>query len=303
MTRTFTASVREEDGEYIAQAHEVDVEGHGANLDDALANLREEVELYFKPGAAVVPEVHRIEVDVPARRPAALCLVRLPLVLVQLLFRWLMKAPILYGLLVLTWKNVNTDWVRTIDAKDYADRLASVHFETGIAALRHQHSQAAVLDNKLAVAGGVSLAIIALIPSALATFEIELAELLLERWLIIVGGIVLLLAFAHSAKGLWPRSYGALPELRRIRKLARANWTDEDARWSVAASVEQAVEVNERVMLSRVAAVKLTYSLLIAGVVLVGGAFVLSLIRGSNPTVPAEPTALVGWAFRLHVPL
>ena len=39
----------------------------GESVDDALANLREALELYFEPPVATVaPELHRIEVDVPA---------------------------------------------------------------------------------------------------------------------------------------------------------------------------------------------------------------------------------------------
>ena len=156
--------------------------------------------------------------------------------------------------------------------------MAAIHFETGIAALRHQHSQSAVLDSKLAVAGGVALATTALIPSALSTFSIELTDLTLERWLIIAGAITLLFVFVNSARGLWPRSYRSLPELRDIRELLRADSTNEDALWSVATSVEQAVEVNDRVIGARVATVRLVYSSLILGVTLVVAAFVLHFI-------------------------
>ena len=67
MKQTFTASVREEDGWYIAQAVEVDVASQGETADAALANLREAIELYFDPPSpAVAPALHRIEVEVPA---------------------------------------------------------------------------------------------------------------------------------------------------------------------------------------------------------------------------------------------
>ena len=67
MKQVFTASVSNEDDWYIAQALEVDVASQGDTADDALANLREALELYFQPpGPATVPELRRIEVAVPA---------------------------------------------------------------------------------------------------------------------------------------------------------------------------------------------------------------------------------------------
>ena len=37
---------------YVAQCVEVDVASQGTNVDDALANVREALELYFEPSAA-----------------------------------------------------------------------------------------------------------------------------------------------------------------------------------------------------------------------------------------------------------
>ena len=68
MKRVFTASVSNEDDWYIAQALDVDVVSQGETADSALANLREALELYFEPPwPATVPELHRIEVDVPTQ--------------------------------------------------------------------------------------------------------------------------------------------------------------------------------------------------------------------------------------------
>ena len=67
MKRVFTASVSDEGYWYVAQAVEVDVASQGETADGALANLREALELYFEPPAAgTLPELRRIEVDVPA---------------------------------------------------------------------------------------------------------------------------------------------------------------------------------------------------------------------------------------------
>ena len=67
MTRVFTASVGNEGDWYVAQALEADVVSQCETIDGALANLREALELYFEPpGPATVPELRRIEVEVPA---------------------------------------------------------------------------------------------------------------------------------------------------------------------------------------------------------------------------------------------
>lgn len=63
--RTFMASVWKEDEWYVAQALDVDVASQGKTVDDALANLREALELHFEPPVATaVPEIHRIEIEV-----------------------------------------------------------------------------------------------------------------------------------------------------------------------------------------------------------------------------------------------
>ena len=49
MKRVFTASVCREGEWYVAQALEVDVASQGESVDDALANLREALELHFEP--------------------------------------------------------------------------------------------------------------------------------------------------------------------------------------------------------------------------------------------------------------
>ena len=67
MKRVFTASVSDEGDWHVAQAIEVDVVSQGKTADGALANLREALELYFEPPAAgALPELHHIEVVVPA---------------------------------------------------------------------------------------------------------------------------------------------------------------------------------------------------------------------------------------------
>jgi len=67
MTRTFNASVWQEDGWYIAQCLEVDVASQGETEEEALRNLKEALELYFEPPtASLAPEVHRLQVEVHA---------------------------------------------------------------------------------------------------------------------------------------------------------------------------------------------------------------------------------------------
>jgi len=54
MKQTFTARVWKEDEWSIAQCAQVDVASHGRTEEEALANLREALELYFEPPTATV---------------------------------------------------------------------------------------------------------------------------------------------------------------------------------------------------------------------------------------------------------
>ena len=63
--RVFMASVWQEDDWYVAQAVGVDIASQGRSVDDALANLREALELHFEPPVATAtPQLHRIEIAV-----------------------------------------------------------------------------------------------------------------------------------------------------------------------------------------------------------------------------------------------
>ena len=65
MKRRFTASVWREDGWYVAQCLEVDVASQGESEEEALANLREALELYFEPPTpTVAPPIRSIEADI-----------------------------------------------------------------------------------------------------------------------------------------------------------------------------------------------------------------------------------------------
>ncbi len=67
MKRVFTASVCKEGILYVAQALEVDVASQGESAEDALANLREALELHFdSPLATDAPQLRRVEVEVAA---------------------------------------------------------------------------------------------------------------------------------------------------------------------------------------------------------------------------------------------
>jgi len=52
MTQTYTARVWKEDDLFIAQCAEIDVASHGHSEQEALANLREALELYLEPPTA-----------------------------------------------------------------------------------------------------------------------------------------------------------------------------------------------------------------------------------------------------------
>ena len=65
MKRAFTASVSQEGKWYVAQALEVDVASQGKTEEEALANLREALELYFEePVAGKAPEFRTVEAEV-----------------------------------------------------------------------------------------------------------------------------------------------------------------------------------------------------------------------------------------------
>ena len=65
MKQAFTASVYKEGEWYVAQALEVDVASQGETVDDALANLREALELHFEPPLPTsTPQLRQIEVEV-----------------------------------------------------------------------------------------------------------------------------------------------------------------------------------------------------------------------------------------------
>lgn len=64
MKQRFTASITQEGEWYVAQCLEVDVASQGATEDEALANLREALELYFEaPTSSLRPDVREIEVE------------------------------------------------------------------------------------------------------------------------------------------------------------------------------------------------------------------------------------------------
>ena len=65
MKRRFTASVWREDGWYVAQCLEVDVASQGESEEEALANLREALELYFEPPTPTdAPHIRSIEAEI-----------------------------------------------------------------------------------------------------------------------------------------------------------------------------------------------------------------------------------------------
>ena len=67
MKKSFTATLWQEDGLFVAQCLEVDVASQGKSEEEALANLTEAVNLHFQaPRATVTPQVRTIEVEVSA---------------------------------------------------------------------------------------------------------------------------------------------------------------------------------------------------------------------------------------------
>ncbi len=74
-TVRLTASVTKEGKLYVAQCLEVDVASQGKSVDEALANLREALELYFEDLPAKLPDtpplITHVEVEVAPRAKRA----------------------------------------------------------------------------------------------------------------------------------------------------------------------------------------------------------------------------------------
>jgi predicted RNase H-like HicB family nuclease len=67
MKRPFAATIWREGAWYVAQCLEVDVASQGETEEEALANLKEALELHFEPPQATrAPAVRTIEVEVGA---------------------------------------------------------------------------------------------------------------------------------------------------------------------------------------------------------------------------------------------
>ena len=67
MKRAFTASIWQEGEWYVAQCLEVDVASQGETEEEALANLREALELYFEPPTPTyAPHIRSLEVETHA---------------------------------------------------------------------------------------------------------------------------------------------------------------------------------------------------------------------------------------------
>jgi len=67
MKRPFAATVWQEGKWYVSQCLELDIASQGENEAEALANLKEALELHFEPPHATrPPEVRTIEVEVGA---------------------------------------------------------------------------------------------------------------------------------------------------------------------------------------------------------------------------------------------
>ncbi len=67
MKRPFTATVWKDGNWYVSQCLELDIASQGETEEDALANLKEALELHFEPPLATrLPKIRTIEVEVGA---------------------------------------------------------------------------------------------------------------------------------------------------------------------------------------------------------------------------------------------
>lgn len=67
MKREFAAAVWREGDWYVSQCLELDIASQGATEEEALANLKEALELHFEPPEATCPpKLRTVEVEVGA---------------------------------------------------------------------------------------------------------------------------------------------------------------------------------------------------------------------------------------------
>jgi len=67
MKRQLTASIWQEGDWFVAQSVEIDVASQGSTEEEALANLREALELYFEPPMpTLAPQMRTLEIDISA---------------------------------------------------------------------------------------------------------------------------------------------------------------------------------------------------------------------------------------------
>jgi predicted RNase H-like HicB family nuclease len=69
-TRTLTAAVSKDGSWFVARCLEIEVASQGETIDDALANLREALELYFEDGDITAEVVHPLVTPIEIRIPA-----------------------------------------------------------------------------------------------------------------------------------------------------------------------------------------------------------------------------------------
>ena len=67
MKKKFTASVWQEGQWFVAQCNEIEVASQGFNIEEAIENLKEAVELYFEePVPTIYPKIYNFEAEVNA---------------------------------------------------------------------------------------------------------------------------------------------------------------------------------------------------------------------------------------------
>lgn len=69
-TRTLTAAVSKDGSWFVARCLEIEVASQGETIDEALANLREALELYFEDGDITADVVHPLVTPIEIRIPA-----------------------------------------------------------------------------------------------------------------------------------------------------------------------------------------------------------------------------------------
>lgn len=161
-----------------------------------------------------------------------------------------------------------------------------------LAALDSQDRQLQIIESKTAVGAALALGLGGLLPAVLAASNRDLrsAEIVLAT----LAGAVLSLGLVHAFQGMRLRPFLGIPKLVEFRRQAATEGVGlAQLRWAAAASLEQAVSVNDRYVRMKAAAFRSTWTLVVVGAVLGGAAVSVHLTHAADRSPSPQSVAEV----------